>query len=442
MQHRLHLLLLPVQGGAVPEREAPHVRGHARGLHPPAAGVAPHAAGHGGLAGRRAHADEARVLPPRGGAGRQAPACGADRAAHLPDQRTAARRRLVRVLQAARLPRGLERRRPARAARRLSRRPPRPGHLRSGDARLALPAQTRGRLQHPVHGERRQPAARPHRLSLLPRRAGCQVGAVHPHHRARHRADHHHRQQGLERAARQEAAALHPDRKPGHRAHGRRRTVRPFPDRHLRGMGAPRRRTGVRAAVRRHAGGLLRPPPVVHPRPHLRLRPGAGAQRRPVRLRPLRRAEVQARQHPPDAHDRAGGFARAAQVRPGQARHAHGPVPWLQGPQLVQWRLPEGPLRAVARRRAGPELPVRGPGAVLHPHRADLQRHGATAAAEPPAGGRDGVDRRQDAKRGAYQPCPCGSGRKFRFCHGDKAPSSPFSGVDRTTQSGDTAPPR
>jgi uncharacterized protein len=24
----------------------------------------------------------------------------------------------------------------------------------------------------------------------------------------------------------------------------------------------------------------------------------------------------------------------------------------------------------------------------------------------------------EDAKRGPYVPCPCGSGRKFRFCHG------------------------
>jgi uncharacterized protein len=34
-----------------------------------------------------------------------------------------------------------------------------------------------------------------------------------------------------------------------------------------------------------------------------------------------------------------------------------------------------------------------------------------------------------DAKRGAYQPCSCGSGKKLRFCHGDKHPASPFSGV-------------
>ena len=35
----------------------------------------------------------------------------------------------------------------------------------------------------------------------------------------------------------------------------------------------------------------------------------------------------------------------------------------------------------------------------------------------------------EDAKRGPYHACPCGSGRKFRFCHGDSAPSSPFSGA-------------
>lgn len=27
-----------------------------------------------------------------------------------------------------------------------------------------------------------------------------------------------------------------------------------------------------------------------------------------------------------------------------------------------------------------------------------------------------------DTKRGPYQPCPCGSGKKFRFCHGERAP--------------------
>ena len=34
-----------------------------------------------------------------------------------------------------------------------------------------------------------------------------------------------------------------------------------------------------------------------------------------------------------------------------------------------------------------------------------------------------------DAKRKRVDPYPCGSGRKFRSCHGDKAPRSTFSGV-------------
>ena len=34
-----------------------------------------------------------------------------------------------------------------------------------------------------------------------------------------------------------------------------------------------------------------------------------------------------------------------------------------------------------------------------------------------------------DARRDGYKPCPCGSGKKFRFCHGDPAPQTPFSGI-------------
>jgi uncharacterized protein len=35
----------------------------------------------------------------------------------------------------------------------------------------------------------------------------------------------------------------------------------------------------------------------------------------------------------------------------------------------------------------------------------------------------------EDARRGPYAPCTCGSEQKFRFCHGEKAPPSPFSAV-------------
>jgi uncharacterized protein len=38
-----------------------------------------------------------------------------------------------------------------------------------------------------------------------------------------------------------------------------------------------------------------------------------------------------------------------------------------------------------------------------------------------------------DARRGPYARCPCGSGQKFRFCHGNRAPLSPFSRVSAAT---------
>jgi SEC-C motif len=36
----------------------------------------------------------------------------------------------------------------------------------------------------------------------------------------------------------------------------------------------------------------------------------------------------------------------------------------------------------------------------------------------------------EDEDRGPYQPCPCGSGKKFRFCHGNNTPTSLFSGLN------------
>ena len=39
----------------------------------------------------------------------------------------------------------------------------------------------------------------------------------------------------------------------------------------------------------------------------------------------------------------------------------------------------------------------------------------------------------EDARGGPYAPCPCLSGKKFRFCHGDRAPQSPFSGINPAT---------
>jgi uncharacterized protein YchJ len=48
----------------------------------------------------------------------------------------------------------------------------------------------------------------------------------------------------------------------------------------------------------------------------------------------------------------------------------------------------------------------------------------ATAVAEPPKPGRTGGDdvvrqvRRDEPKVGRNDPCPCGSGKKYKKCHG------------------------
>lgn len=47
----------------------------------------------------------------------------------------------------------------------------------------------------------------------------------------------------------------------------------------------------------------------------------------------------------------------------------------------------------------------------------------------------------EDARRGPYRPCPCSSGRKFRFCHGDKAAASSFGGVTPARPSREVAAP-
>jgi uncharacterized protein len=39
----------------------------------------------------------------------------------------------------------------------------------------------------------------------------------------------------------------------------------------------------------------------------------------------------------------------------------------------------------------------------------------------------------EDERGGPYRSCPCGSGRKFRFCHGNQEPHTPFSGISRAT---------
>jgi serine-type anaerobic sulfatase-maturating enzyme len=43
---------------------------------------------------------------------------------------------------------------------------------------------------------------------------------------------------------------------------------------------------------------------------------------------------------------------------------------------------------------------------------------------------------KDDEAAGPYRPCPCGSGAKFRFCHGNHPPPSPFTGVEPAAVAG------
>ena len=90
----------------------------------------------------------------------------------------------------------------------------------------------------------------------------------------------------------------------------------------------------------------------------------------------------------------------------GQARHADGTVSALRGQAPVPRRLPEGPLRPLARRRPGPQLPLPGARAVLHPHAPGDAGHGPAAAAGPGALRRDGAGRGRGREARALRALP------------------------------------
>ena len=50
--------------------------------------------------------------------------------------------------------------------------------------------------------------------------------------------------------------------------------------------------------------------------------------------------------------------------------------------------------------------------------------------------------RNEDSKRDPYAPCPCGAAKKFKFCHGDKAPAKASMASSRLAKPKVGAPPR
>ena len=359
----------------------------------------------------------ARLLPALGRAREPAPPARPAGRLHDPDERHAARRGVGPLLQGERLPRRRLDRRAARAARRLPREQGRQGQLRPGDARARRTEATAG-----SSGTRSRRSTRPTPTTAATSTASSATSSARsfvqfiPI---------------IERVAEADADGTVPwtswrdrplyvqDGDAGHRALHDGRAVRPLPDRRVRGVGAPRCRRGLRADVRRHARELgRRAAGPLRPLRDLRARPRARAHGRPLLLRPLRRARLQARQHQRDAmlelvaspqqrqfgldkRETLPSFCLECDVR----FACHGGCPkdrFITRPTVS----PASTTSAPASRTSSTTSTRRcGSWAGCSPSTAPRRRSSQLYAAE-------------DAQRGRNDPCTCGSGRKWKHCHG------------------------
>ena len=155
-----------------------------------------------------------------------------------------------------------------RPRRRLDRRPqgdPRRVPRRQGRARAASTASwpgspspgARRRMERADHDPRGQPGPRQGGLPVPARRVRRPVHPVHPDRRTGDLRDALDRERGMGRG-REGPTSLHAGGQPGDRAVDLAGGVRPVPHRRVRGVGAPRRRRGLRPDVRRRAGELAR----------------------------------------------------------------------------------------------------------------------------------------------------------------------------------------
>ena len=129
------------------------------------------------------------------------------------------------------------------------------------------------------------------------------------------------------------------------------------------------------------ASWLGLPAVAVHLPGDLRRRPRARAQRRPLLLRPLRRARAPARQHHRHHHGRAGRVAPAAwPSAPPSATRCPATAASCEVRFACNGECPKNRFTAHRRRRAGPELPLRRLQGLLHPHRRPDATHGRPAA--------------------------------------------------------------
>ena len=343
---------------------------------------------------RRARAAEAGRVP-----------AGMARRAHPPDQRHAARRRVVRVPRRERLPGRAQPRRPARAARRLPAGQGRAAGLRPGRRGRPPPAEARRRVQRPLHGQRRQRRPPARGLPLLPRRARRPLHPVHPDRRGRDAA----RRTSSARAACHRAAACS------------RSGLRPLPDRRSSTSGCAA--TWARCSCR--SSTACSPPTCAATSSLCIFQPTCG--------------EGAALEHNGDLYScdhfvepqhllgnitetPIGDLVRSEQQRAfGRAKPETLPalLPLLRVPLRLQRRVPEEPHPADARRRARPQLALRRAQGVLRPHGAPDAPDGRPAARGAARRAEVMAILAEEARTtGRNDPCPCGSGKKYKRCCG------------------------
>ena len=155
----------------------------------------------------------------------------------------------------------------------------------------------------------------------------------------------------------------------------------------------------------------------------VRPRARARAHRRRLLVRPLRRAALPAREHQrrrcasssPRRSSGSSASTSATRCRSSAASAT------CASPATAAARRTAS---SDARRRARPQLPLRRLQGVLPPRRPADADDGAAARRRPRAVGDHGLYATEDAARGRNDPCTCGSGRKWKRCHGDGAPVS------------------
>ena len=167
--------------------------------------------------------------------------------------------------------------------------------------------------------------------------------------------------------------------------------VRPLPDRRVRGVGPPRHRHGVRADVRHRAGELVR-----RARRDVRarrdLRAASSRWSTTATCTPAITSSSRTTCSATSATDADAGAGRLARASASSGRTSATRLTRyclrLRCPFRLPRRLPQGPVRHLALRRARPALPVPRLQGLLPPHRradAARWRRCSPAAGHPPS---------------------------------------------------------